>query len=225
MAGTDSAPVFESRPAGLTEPSSLSCLPLAFTTSESPTTESTDSNGAVRPVEAITMSTLHGMLARVLEQTNALWQAQASTNRILDELRQSIPAPQEHAEIVERLGRVEALAETLAHGRRADLQPGEESGITSNIYQDGPIPQNAPQNVPQPSFIRDVGETPSYGAPVNPQPPPGPVMSTQETTHHTDAILHASGERYPTSAPSVHIHNDEEVRLHPPVFQRVLFSW
>lgn len=215
MAGTE-APVttpFESQPlAGLAEPSPLpSHLPVSFPTSESPTTEPTDSNGAVRPAEAVSMSTLHGMLARVLEQTNALWQAQASTNRILDELRQSIPAQQEYAEINDRLGRVEALAETLAHGQRTNLRPGEESGITSSANQDRSIPQSAPQ----PSLVLDAGEMPSCDAPVDPRLS---VMSTQETTHRTDAILHASAERYPISGPSVHIHNDEEVRFRPPAF-------
>ena len=53
--------------------------------------------------ESVTLSTIHTMLAQVLEQTNALWQAQASTNHILDELRQSMPGPQENAEFDECL--------------------------------------------------------------------------------------------------------------------------
>lgn len=111
---------FESWPAGLSGPSSSSLpselpqiLPASgpsgsFITS-CYTTESTKSDGTDRQVEAITLATLHGMLARVLEQTNTIWQAQASTNHVLDELRRSIPAPQENAEIHERLQRVEAL--------------------------------------------------------------------------------------------------------------------
>ena len=117
----------------------------------------------------------------------------------------------------ERLRRVEALAETLAHGQRADPQPGQGSGTTSSVHQD----RSVPQSVPQPSFIRDVGETPSYDTPANPQPSPSTAMST----HHSDTVLHASGDRYLTSVPNVHIPSDEEVRLHPPRFQRVLFSW
>ena len=133
------------------------------------TTES-GSNGT------ITLTILHDMLARVLEQTTALFQAQASTNRVLDELRQSIPAPEENAEIHERLRRVEALAETLAHSQRVDPhppgQPTQGARATSS------------DSIPHPSSAQNVGETPGLDPSVD--PPLGPITST-------GPILHSSG--------------------------------
>ena len=186
MAGTSG-----SQPVGSFEPSLAAHGPsLPFTTSSTTTIESTEgSNGT------ITLTALHGMLARVLEQTTTLCQEQASTNRVLDELRQSIPAPQENAEIHERLRRVEALAETLAHSERVDLHPLPRPGQGTGTF-----------GVPQPSFVPNVGEPRC-----DPQPPLGPTTSTQETTRDIGPILHASGEQHLISGPSVHSHPNEDV--------------
>lgn len=137
------------------------------------------------------MATIHGMLAQVLEQTNALWQAQASTNHVLDEFRRSIPGPQENADMDARLRCVEAVAETLAHSQHAHIRLppmlGQGTGNTSSANQAQSIPQSAPQYL----FLQSVSETPGRDSPVNPQAPPGPITPTPEVVH---PILHTTDE-------------------------------
>lgn len=124
----------------------------------------------VSQAESVTLSTIHTMLAQVLEQTNALWQAQASTNHILDELRQSMPGPQENAEFDECLRRVETLVETLAMGQRVESHQLDRGTSASNAYQGG-----LPEGVPQPLFTPNI-----IGTLVAPVSLPGPGTSTQD---------------------------------------------
>ncbi|KAH0838770.1 hypothetical protein J3R83DRAFT_7145 [Lanmaoa asiatica] len=112
--------------------------------------------------------------------------------------------------------RVEALAGTLAHSQRVDLHPPaqpDQGTVTSSSAYEG---RSIPQSVPQPSFVRNVGEMASCDAPVNPRPPSNPIMSTQETTHHMDPVLHAGGDPYPTLALSVYIHHNKDGDEVPP---------
>ncbi|KAN0101116.1 hypothetical protein V8E55_001100 [Tylopilus felleus] len=166
--------------------------PPSFITSSLTTETTCSDDGAARTMEPITMFTIHRMLVQVLEQTNALWQAQASNNRILDEFRRSIPAPQEYTEINERLRRVEDLAETLSQNPHVDSYPAAQpAGTTSSAYPGRVIPES----VSQPAFVRNVGEMPRCIDPTSPGSPPGPIIPTQEAIDHSDRVFHVSGEQ------------------------------
>ncbi|KAG9310374.1 hypothetical protein JVU11DRAFT_9508 [Chiua virens] len=151
----------DSKPDGL---SGLNKLLLSFSNTDT-----------VHSVEAVSITTLHGMLSQVLEQTTALWKAQASTNHILDELRQLIPAPQENTETHERLCRVESLLERLANSQRVGLHPLAQSsqGIGAGAF--------SPQSVPVSSFAPNLPPCQSR------------MMSTHETAP-LSPIPHAGGE-------------------------------
>ncbi|KAF8132938.1 hypothetical protein EV363DRAFT_1162651 [Boletus edulis] len=62
------------------------------------------------------------MLAQVQEQTTALWEGQAATNHVLDELQQSRPVPQDNTDIFEWLHHIQALIETLIDARQVTTQ-------------------------------------------------------------------------------------------------------
>ena len=95
---------------------SSSSSPTPPPTSPTPSTESTESVLTARPIrvsEEITMTTIRDMLTQLREQTAALWEGQTSTNHMLDELRQTRPAPPDNTEIIDRLHHIETLIETF----------------------------------------------------------------------------------------------------------------
>ena len=112
----------------LTSSSSSPTPPPSSPTPSTPSTSSTESSGTARQVPGITMTTIRDMLAQVREQTSALWEGQHSTNQMLDEIRQSRPAPQDNTDILERLHRIEALIRTLMTTRQ-DVQRDQRDGL------------------------------------------------------------------------------------------------
>ena len=108
----------ESSPGPTLSLTSSSSSPTPPPSSPTPSTESTDSSITARQVPGITMTAIRDMLAQVREQTTALWEGQTSTNHMLDELRQSRPAPQDNTEVLERLHRIETLIQALMDTRQ-----------------------------------------------------------------------------------------------------------
>ncbi|KAF8128709.1 hypothetical protein EV363DRAFT_412554 [Boletus edulis] len=106
----------------LTSSSSSPTPPPSSPTLSTGSTTSSDSSGTARQVPGITLTTIRDMLAQVREQTTALWEGQAATNHVLDELRQSRPVPQDDTEIFERLHHIQALIETLIDARQVTTQ-------------------------------------------------------------------------------------------------------
>ncbi|KAI6020171.1 hypothetical protein PISMIDRAFT_203785 [Pisolithus microcarpus 441] len=98
---------------------------LSLTSSSSPTpppaspTPSTESSRTARPVaEGPSLATLRDMLLQLREQMNALWDGQAATNQMLDEIRQTRAVPPDNTEIRERLHTIETLLEMLLDRQR-----------------------------------------------------------------------------------------------------------
>ncbi|KAG6380162.1 hypothetical protein JVT61DRAFT_8251 [Boletus reticuloceps] len=106
----------------LTSSSSSPTPPPSSPTLSTGSTTSSDSSVTARQVPGITLTTIRDMLAQVREQTTALWEGQAATNHVLDELRQSRPVPQDDTEIFERLHHIQALIETLIDARQVTTQ-------------------------------------------------------------------------------------------------------
>ncbi|KAF8419512.1 hypothetical protein L210DRAFT_3655209 [Boletus edulis BED1] len=104
--------------------------PSSPTLSTGSMTSSDSTSVTARQVPGITLTTIRDMLAQVVrEQTTALWDGQAATNHVLDELRQSRPVPQDNTEIFERLHHIQALIETLIDARRVTTQRDDEESV------------------------------------------------------------------------------------------------
>ncbi|KAG6379782.1 hypothetical protein JVT61DRAFT_10321 [Boletus reticuloceps] len=95
--------------------------PSELSSPSSGSTTSSDSSVTARQVPGITLTTIRDMLAQVRKQTTALWEGQAATNHVLDELRQSRPVPQDDTDIFERLHHIQALIETSETSEASEI--------------------------------------------------------------------------------------------------------
>lgn len=132
----------ESSPGPTLSLTSTESTPTPPPSSPTPSMESTESSVTarpIRPVDDITMTTIRDMLTQVREQTTALWDGQASTNEMLDELRQARQPPPDNTEVLDRLHHIETLIETLLSTRQdttqRDQRVAEEGTETVQISE------------------------------------------------------------------------------------------
>lgn len=91
----------------------------------SPSPSSSASTVTIRPLP--TPPDLLGPLNAIRDQLNALWDGQASTNHMLDNLRdRPAPQPQDNTELNDRLRRVEDLLQSLISQGPPRVQPTDE---------------------------------------------------------------------------------------------------
>ncbi|KAH9993287.1 hypothetical protein BJV74DRAFT_884401 [Russula compacta] len=134
-----------------------------FPTSVSPT-PSIVSSATVRPVapgiDREALNRIREVLDAVKAQTDDLQDGQSSTNRLLNELRDRCPLPQDNTELVERLQRLEDLINRLADAqRRARAATPEES-----LFDSGSDTSTAIRRLRE-RWERMRRETPTLSAP------------------------------------------------------------